>query len=276
MKRFLLNVLLFVIISAVIVSTIGSILYFFISQYGRNFLNNADYKVTQSIIRSRDVKKVRKLVVGDSVSASLYGECSDSAVYCLSATVALTTVGHYLLCANFFEHNKDQLPEEVVLILNPICWKNTMSGGLFYSTFMKNFYNDEFQPFLDEDEIDYLDGETFSSLCNMRWYQLSPYVPNVHQVQPNGDGISPVQYKYVYKMKTLCERSGVKFRLLSGPMRKSLQDEVNRICKSDVAFSEPLFQDYFDSVKYMDDENFVDQLHLKTNCIPVDYFNLYD
>lgn len=275
MKRFILQIGLFVVIAAIVIWGLGSFLYYSVSQYGKNFLNNADYKVTESIIRSRHTKKVKKLVLGDSVSALLYGKCSDSKVYSLSATVAITSVGHYLLCANFFENNKDTLPEEVILILNPMCWNNTMDGGLFYSTFMKNFYNDEFKLFLDEDEIEYLDKEPLSFLCNQRWFQLSPYIPDVNLRQTKGDGISPIQYKYVMKLKDLCEQNDVNFKLMSGPMRKSLQKDVETIRKGDARFLEPLFVDYFHSVKYMSDDSFTDMLHLKSECVPCDYFNLY-
>lgn len=246
-----------------------------ISKTGKNFLNNADYKVTEAILRSRKHKKVKKLVLGDSVCASLYGNCQDSVVYCLAATVAITPVGHYLLCANFLENNKEQLPEEVVLILNPLCWTNTMTGGLFYSTFTKNFFNDEFKNYLDKEEIDYLNDETFGKLCDYRWYQLTPYVPKLHNTQDKGIGIAPIQYKYTMMLKDMCMRKGISFRLLSGPMRESLEEEVESVKKSNELFANHLFDGYFISIKYMPDDNFVDGLHLKRECIPNDYFNLY-
>lgn len=276
MKRFITKILLFIIIVFGVIYTSGETFYYFINKTGSNFLNNADYKVTESIIRSRMHKKVKKLVLGDSVSSSLYGGSVDSVVYCLSATVALTPVGHYLLCANFLTNNKEQLPEEVILILNPICWTNTMEGGLFYSTFTKNFYNDEFKRYLDCEEVEYLDVERYAWLCNYRWYQLTPYTPETHQTQEKGKGIAPVQYKYVMMLKNLCEKNGIGFRLLSGPVRESLQTEVENVRMSNAHFKEPLFVEYFASVKYMDDVNFIDQFHLKKECVPQDYFGLYN
>lgn len=276
MRRFFVQLAIFSVIACLLVYSSGLVLYYFINKSGYNFLNNADYKVTESIIRSRRHIKVKKLVLGDSVCASLYGECADSIVYCLAATVAITPIGHYLLCANFFENNKEQLPEEVVLILNPLCWTNTMEGGLFYSTFTKNFFNDEFISYLDNDEVKYLNGETYTFLCNHRWYQLTPYIPDLHQTQEKGVGISPVQYKYLLKMQRLCKNNGVGFRLLSGPMRESLEASVDAIRKSDRCFDASVFHGYFESVKYEDDGRFADQLHLKYDCVPDDFFNLYN
>lgn len=266
---------IFSVVAGLLVYSSGIVLYYFINRSGYNFLNNADYKVTESIIRSRKHIKVKKLVLGDSVCASLYGECADSCVYCLAATVAITPVGHYLLCANFFENNKEQLPEEVILILNPLCWSNTMEGGLFYSTFTKNFFNDEFKGYLDKEEIDYLNKETYAKMCNQRWFQLSPYVPSLHNIQERVNGISPIQYKYVQRLIELCDAEGVKFRLLSGPVRSSLQEYVDEVRKNNAHFCEQIFMDYFESIRYMEDSNFGDQLHLKHECVPGDYFNLY-
>lgn len=276
MKHFVQKLFLFFIISAGIVYFSGEGLYWLISKTGKNFLNNADYKVTDAIFRSRKHKKVKKLVLGDSVCALLYGECQDSIVHCLSATVAITSVGHYLLCANFFENNKDQLPEEVILILNPLCWDATMTDGLFYSTFTKNFFNDEFRKFLDKDEVDYLNAETYGKLCNYRWYQLCPYVPELRNIQAKGVGISEIQYKYTMMIKKLCENKGISFRLLSGPMRESYHEIVESVRESNEIFEKPLFDGYFESVKYMNDDNFIDRLHLKRDCVPDDYFRLYE
>lgn len=275
MKAFVIKLSLFGVIISVCLYISGELLYYGINKYGKNFLNNADYKVMESIIRSRNHKKVKKLILGDSVSASLYGESEDSCVYSLSSTVALTTVGNYLLCSNFLKNNADQLPEEVILILNPLCWTNTMTGGLFYSTFTKNFFNDEFKCFLDKEEIDYLNEETFTFFCNQRWYQLSPYIPETHQVQESGKYISPIQYKYLMKLERICNEKHIKFRLLSGPVRQSLRHDIEEKLKGDTMCTTALFRKYFSSIQYWDDNNFVDQLHLKKESIPNDYFNLY-
>lgn len=276
MKTFLVKLFIFIIITFVSVHKTGDLFYYYISKNGKNFLNNADYKVTESIIRSRKKMKVKRLVLGDSVGASLYGESTDSCVYSLCATVAITSVGQYLLCANFIKNNNEQLPEEVILMLNPICWTNTMEGGLFYSTFMKNFFNDEFKRFLGKEEIEYLNNETYSKLCNLRWYQLSPYIPRTYQTQEHGKFIAPIQYKYLFKMKELCESKGIRFRLLSGPVRKSLKKEIDIKRQNDSVCDMLLFKNYFSSIQYWDDPNFSDQLHLKKECVPHDYFHLYE
>lgn len=276
MKIFLFRLFIFFVFAYAIVYASGNLLYYCINKYGKNFLNNADYKVTESIIRSRKHKKVKRLILGDSVASSLYGECEDSCVYSLCATVAITPVGHYLLCANFIANNEDCLPEEVILILNPLCWTNTMNGGLFYSTFTKNFFNREFRKYLAEEEIEYLNRETFASLCDQRWYQLSPYIPETHQTQESGKYIAPVQYKYVMMMRHLCDKKGITFRLYSGPVRKSLEAEIDCKKQGDAVCDTPLFKDYFSSIQYWDDNKFADQFHLKHDCVPHDYFHLYE
>lgn len=77
-------------------------------------------------------------------------------------------------------------------------------------------------------------------------------------------------------METLCQSKGIKFRLLSGPVRESLRNQVNNIAHADAKAQEPIFKEYFKSVKYLPDSYFADQLHLKHSNIPSDYFKLYD
>lgn len=277
MKHFFIRLAVFFFLTVVFIYLSGEILYFFINRLGVNFLNNADYRVTESIIRSRQHKKIRRLVLGDSVSSSLYGESKDSIVYCLSATVAIEPMGHYCLMANYFSHNVEQLPEECICILNPICWNNVPVGGLFYSTFMKNFYNDEFKPYLSPETKKKLDKWKYAFLCNQRWYQLSPYSVDIQEGGfEQGISVSLVQYEYIMKMDSLCQANGVKFRLLSGPVRKSLENQVKEIFKADTIFKEPLFERYTQSINFIEDEKFVDQLHLKSSSIPNDYFGLYN
>lgn len=275
MKKFVFQLSIFVFVAYLIIYLLGEMLSFSISKYGRNFLNNSDYKVTEAIIRSRQHKKTKKLVIGDSVGASLYGTDNNDNVISLAATVALTTVGQYCLLANFIDNNKGTMPKEVILILNPLCWNNTLEGGLAYSTFAKNFFNDEFKPYLDEQEISYISKWPYAWLLNQKWFALCPYSASVEENLSKGELVSPQQYRYLSKMINICKSNDIKFTLCSGPIRESLKSHVDSLFLGKAHMSEKLFKDYYESIKYMPDSCFVDQLHLKKNFVPKDYFNLY-
>lgn len=274
-KKFIIKLFLFSIITCLLIYFTGEILYIIINKTGNNILSDTDFKVTEAVCRSRKHIKTRKLVLGDSVGDSLYGNSTDSCVYSLTATVAITTVGQYCLLANFLDNNKEEYPQEVIVIINPICWNNILSGGLSYSLFAKQFYNNEFKPYLDKNEIDLIAEWPLASLLNQKWFRICPYTVDVKSDSNQGKWISEIQYRYLHKMLSLCQSKGIKFRLLSGPVRQSLHKKIEIISKADEKTKEPIFIEYFKSIKYLPDSYFADQLHLKTHNIPTDYFNLY-
>ena len=165
--------------------------------------------------------------------------------------------------ANFLDNNKDDKPQEVILILNPLCWNNTLEGGLAYSTFAKNFFNDEFKPYMDEQELSYISKWPYAWLLNQKWFALCPYSTSVEEHLPKGDFVSPQQYRYLRKMMRLCTQNGIKFSLYSGPVRESLKPHIDSLFIGKSHTKELLFLNYYKSIKYMPDSCFNDQLHLK-------------
>ena len=156
-------------------------------------------------------------------------------------------------------------------------WNNVLSGNLCYSLFAKQFYNDEFKPYLDKTEIDEIATWPYAYLLNQKWFRISPYTINIENNNAQrGKWISEMQYRYIHKMETLCQSKGIKFRLLSGPVRESFRKQVNNIAYADAKAQEPIFKEYFKNIKYLPDNYFVDQLHVKGSNIPFDYFNLYN
>lgn len=276
MKKFIIQLFLFCIISSTVVYITGEILYFIICKTGTNILSDTDFKVTEAVYRSRKHIKTKKLVLGDSVGNLLYGNSKDSCVYSLTATVAITTCGQYCLLSNFLSNNKDQNPEEVIVIINPLCWNNILNGNLCYSLFAKQFYNNEFKLYLDKEEIDEIATWPYSYLLDQKWFRICPFTVNIKNNGIQYGWISEMQYRYIHKMEDLCKSKNIKFRLVSGPVRESLKSKVDSIASVNNKSQEPIFKEYFKSIKYLPDDNFIDELHLKQSNIPTDYFNLYN
>lgn len=276
MKRFIIELLLFAFVSLFAVLVVGETVGTIIQYSGNNILNNADYKVNEAIMRSKQRIKTKHLIIGESVGNQLYGRCADSIVYSLTATVAISDVGEYLLLAKFLDVNKDQLPEDVTMIYNPFCWNNTLTGGLVYSTFVKNFYNSDFEPYMDKELIEHIDKFPLALLCKYKAYQYSPYMPNVEQVtQDRGQQVSPVQFSYLIRICNLCKEKGIRFTLTAGPIRESRKEEVRMIRTSDDCFNDETFNGYFESLTYLPDSYYVDENHMKATLVPNDYLNLY-
>lgn len=83
-------------------------------------------------------------------------------------------------------------------------------------------------------------------MLNQKWFRISPYTINIENNNAQrGKWISEMQYRYIHKMETLCQSKGIKFRLLSGPVRESFRKQVNNIAHADAKAQEPIFKEYF-------------------------------
>lgn len=276
MKRFLIDLLGFAFISIVAIFSFGEVVGTFIQKTGNNVLNNADFVVNEAIRRSKHRIKTKHLILGESVGNQLYGNCTDSIVYSLTASVGIMDIGNFMLLSKFLDINKDQLPEDVIMLHGPAIWnwKGGLANELFYSSFIKNFCNDDFLDYMTDGYNSFLDKFPMVTLARFKAYQYSPYLPDMTNV-PNDVPIDSIQYKYTKKTQLLCEKMGVKFRIVSGPMRESRKLEVDSIKKSNSVFSDIMYEGYFESIKYFADDCFADLNHLKSSFIPNDYLNLY-
>ncbi|MCL2598127.1 MAG: hypothetical protein FWD66_10870, partial [Paludibacter sp.] len=106
--------------------------------------------VYHSIEKSKTKKKVKKLLIGDSVAEQLYNNYDyNDSIYSLACNQAITVAGHYFLMNNFINANKDELPEEVIFICAPLPLSNNLDKYTF-PYLLKPFYNKEYKPLMDE------------------------------------------------------------------------------------------------------------------------------
>lgn len=275
MKTFIIKIILFALFSLFIVCLTGEFFDYVINTTGYNVLNNPDHKIQKAIIRSRKHIKTKHLIIGESVSAQLYGRCQDSIVYSMSASVAIRDVGEYLLLSNFFEKNKEQLPDEVIMIFGPTNYFARLQGPLFYGSFMKSFYNSEFFRFMDDSLRSQISKQPLSFLCKNKAYQHSPYLPELGKVQqPDFTNIDVMQLKYLHKIKELCQLNNVKFRLLAGPTKMSRIQEIDSVLTT-LEEIDTIFCNYRRTMKYLPDSCYIDVNHMKPRFVPKDYLNLY-
>lgn len=276
MKKFLLQLSLFTFIAYLSIFFIGKLFNYIISTQDYNILNDPDLKIKKACYKSKQLKKTKKLIIGDSTGFQLYGDDNNNNVISLCTTGAVTMVGHYCLLAKFLETNQKNLPDEVILIHHPIYWNNVLSGTLAYSCFAKNFYNNDFTQYIEQDILDSISNWPYSYLCNQEWYQICPYSVVVNSKFPFGEWTSPQMWNYFNKIQALCKEYQIKFRLTSGCVRESFKTKVSDLLKSHKQHTnDSIIVQYLHNIIYMPDEQFIDDAHLKKEYIPKDLFNLY-
>jgi hypothetical protein len=273
MKKFVTrSILFFVIIATCLLSWE---MYNLLTNNYKNQLDLNSVRTYHSIDKSKQKKKVKKLLIGDSVAAQLYGNTDyNDSIYSLACNQAITLAGQYFLLHNFIEINKDSLPDEVIFFCNPNSLRNNLDR-LTFQYFLKPFYNDEYKPFIDSVLNERIKTIPLHFISQFPLIKTSSYTPEI-AVPKNDyfDGIfSPITKDYLKKIESLCKNNGIKFRFAPTPVKKSIIQTIKQF-KIDYPIDTLTVDNYFKDIRAFDDTLFVDDSHFKPEYVPKDYLKL--
>lgn len=246
--------------------------------YEQSVIGNEVYYV---INKSKTKKKVKKLILGDSVGNQLYPcEKYNDVVVSLACNQAITLAGHFFLLINFIETNKDDLPDEVILLINPFSLKNDVDH-LAYQYFLKPFPINEYSSYYTE----HLRSRIYTIPLYWSAYipviRVSNYTPKWAVPQNNSPkSISPLSCEYLLKMDSLTRMYNISFRMVSTPVKDDRVDEMDCFWK-ELELSpdnkeqlKELLNAYKESVCFMPYSWFRDEVHFFSKNIPVDYLGI--
>jgi hypothetical protein len=276
LKRFLYKCLIFIAVALPIIT--GQSLYaYFTKSYESSVYGNEIYL---SINKSKVKKKVKTLIIGDSVGKQLYdNETYNGDVYSETSNQAISMAGYYFLIKNFFDVNTGQLPGTVVLILTPETFTNNLDQKFTFHYFLKPFYKEEYKQY-------------FSPAClyqvrKVPFYYLSqcPFIVNTNwSPDYTGDNkhnfkfISQISNDYLIKIKQLCSHYNVKFLMYCPPVRMAGHLETinfsRQIAEIEKTGLEKEFTTYFKNAIFLPDSLYQDHIHFKKEYIPKDYFKI--
>lgn len=275
MKRFLQNITLYVFVLVLIVIPVE-----FLRMNSWSYVKNVDgFGVYCAISKSQVKKKVKKLVLGDSVGYQLYPCNQDyDSIVSLACNQSITMAGHYFLLKEFLEVNADDLPEEIILFTIPFSLTNDVDS-FAYHYFLKPFPPSKYSCYYTSHLTQRIHSIPFYWTANLPLIQTSNYTPKkAVPPAPSGIGLSQTSYEYLLKMDSLASVNNLLFRVVSPPVCDDRREEVESIWAntSSVYFEELnlLLQSYRESVEYMPADCFFDQVHFAKERKPVDYLNL--
>ncbi len=234
-----------------------------------------------AIVKSHAKKKVKKLIFGDSCSKQLYepNEYKES-VYSLATNQAISMVGQYVLLNNFIRMNLTQLPDEVCLIMDFNSFRNNLDQTFTYNYFLKPFFKEEFTKYFSSSTLSIIEKIPYHQLTKWPLVATSLWSPEFLQNHDNGNNlyISTQSNEYLQRMKRLCDRFHIKFRILPSIMPISKKTSFNHFIQSIASGIErtpaSYFNNYFSVATFLPDSCFSDGIHLKTDFIPQDYYRL--
>jgi len=278
MKKFIIRAGIFLLIISIIYIPYKS--YIILSgKYIQNLDINAK-GVYHSISKSKKKKKVKKLLIGDSVANQLYNNTVyNDSIYSLTCNQAITVAGHYFLLNNFIDTNKDELPEEVIFLYSPVSLMNNLDKYSF-PYLLKPFYNKEYKPLIDtylSERIKTIPLYFISQIPLVRTSNYTPekfYTPKEERFSGR---FSPLTKDYLKKIEQLCKDNNIKFRFEPSPISKSNWDNLKLSEKNiDYPIDTVTVDNYFHKIKYYEDSLFVDDIrvHFKQQYIPTDFLNL--
>lgn len=204
------------------------------------------------------------IVVGDSIANQLYPAFKDAvpSVYSLASNQAISLAGQYLLLSEFARAN-DLRGRTVVLVYHPKSFDNDLRNRLAFPYFVKPFYR--------YPEVSAFDPIVRARIAAIPWgwtalipaVKVSGWSPDVEHVHREVRALSEVSAVYLRKFRRLADDAGFRFRIVSPFLEpgkydySSLQNEIK------AAGLERVFQGYFESIRFLQREDFYDHVHLR-------------
>ena len=273
MKKFVFRFILTFLFLATLVLLVEYLSIQLNKKYGQG-INGVE--VYHSISKSKESKKVKKLLLGDSVGNQLYSNNSyNDSIYSLTCNQAISLAGHYFLLNNFFKSNENQLPEEVILLYIPFAFRNNLDIYA-YHYFLKPFYNDEYKDLMDEYLTNRIKQIPYYYLTQIPIVKESNYSPKYSLTVDSDPSelFSPISQTYLLNIINLCNKHNVHFRLESGPIREDRRIELDELIASTTFHYKDVINNYLSNIVYYDDSLYIDRVHFDSKYIPNDFLEL--
>jgi hypothetical protein len=260
MKRFLLNSLLFLVLFAI--GLYSRSFYLLITEEYKNNVNG--YETYNAIAKSKQKKKTRKVLLGDSVGRQLFENTSyNDTVNSFACNQAIGLVGHYLLLNNFLEAGNQV--DTVYMIFTPSSFLNNLDEKYTFHYFLKPFYKDEYKPLFTQTVFEQIRKIPFNFISQDPALLTSNWAPNFNTMdEKNYTFLSPISAEYLKRIKDLSIQYGFKLIILPSPVSMSSKTGIAAIDKSEISKNglSTEFENYFDRIIFLNDTSFMDGVHL--------------
>lgn len=235
---------------------------------------NASNEVITYIEKAGEQDESTKLIVGDSVCNSLFGELQDlnPEYKILCCNKGITMAGQYILTKEYLDTHEGVTDVYLIVISNSLITGFDTDFGYQYAVV----------PFVKTGKLSYLDEETIEEMKDLYFapfmdervidlVEASPLIKKLYlniekEWKPTVLTLSfpEVTVRYIGKMYELCEKRGVKMHFISPPLAESDErKEVEAVLKKEYEKSElfEMFPDYYENYIYYPPELFPDGIH---------------
>lgn len=260
MKRFLLNSLLFLVLFAV--GLYSRSFYLLVTEEYKKNVNGAD--TYHAIAKSKQKKKTRKVLLGDSVGRQLFENTKyNDTINSFACNQAIGLVGHFLLLNNFLKAGNEV--DTVYMIFSPSSFLNNLDEKYTFHYFLKPFYKDEYKPLFSKTVYDQIRKIPFNFLSQDPALLTSNWTPDFNaRDKKNYTFLSPISAEYMNRIKELSIQHDFELIILPSPVSINSRKDIAAIDKREinsVGLSKE-FENYFDKIIFLNDTSFMDGIHL--------------
>jgi archaellum component FlaF (FlaF/FlaG flagellin family) len=276
LKKFVYRAFIFLIIAFMILSA-ESWYSYFTKSYEETVNGNEVYL---SIHKSHAKKKVRVLIIGDSVGKQLYDNLTfNGDIYSLACNQSISMAGQYMLLKTFIDENRSQLPDSVVFIFYPGSLANNLDQVFSFHYFLKPFYNNQYKSMLTDTCIARIHKIPFYYLAQLPFIVNTNWSPTyIKDIDTSYNFISPISRNYLLKIKALCISNHLKIKIVCPPTRLSRRNITLALAKNEKEIRstglKSEFDSYFKEAVFLPDNLYKDLMHFKKQYIPNDYYHL--
>ena len=260
MKKFILNSVYFLLILS-LVAHIRPLYRLYNDRYKEVVLGNEIY---YSIFKSKQKKKSKKVLIGDSVGNQLFNnKKNNDTINSLACNQSIGLVGHFILLNNYL--NAGNEVDTVYMLFSPFSFRNNLNQVFTYHYFLKPFYNKENKPYFTETVAKQIDKIPYHNLCQYPIILTSDWAPDfTSEDSVDYTVFSPISVEYLQKIKELSISHHFKLILVPPPAsftNKPLIEKMNKEEAVKTGLKEE-FDTYFNDFFYLPDNKFTDGTHL--------------
>ena len=272
MRDFIKNIVLFSLVSILFIESISVVMLY--SKINLLYIYPA-HEVYYSIFKSKQRKKSKVLILGDSVGSQLFpnNTTKSNKINSLACNQAIGIAGQYFLLNNYLlAGNKI---DTVYLIYNPISFKNNLHSKLTFNYFLKPFYNDEYEFLFTNAVKKQIKKIPYYNLSQIPNIKISIWSPDFNPYDiPDYSFLSPVSVENMKKIRELSYKYKFKLIVLPPPISINNKVRIEKINREEIKINklEDVFNNYFNNIIYLDGSKFKDGIHLIS---PKTIINIY-
>ena len=271
MRKFILNLIIFLLITSIILSIIPNYLVL----TGKYKVTVAGKEIYHSIFKSKQKNKSKKIILGDSVGYQLFSNAKNNdTIYSLACNQAISMAGHFIILNNYL--NAGNEVDTVFLIFTPFSFQNNLNQVYTYHYFLKPFYIDEYKSLFTKKVNEQIQKIPYFNFCRFSNILTSNWAPNFISTDTiKYSFLSPISIEYLIKIKELSTKHNFKLIILPTPTALSSKNEVEKMDENEIVNNnlEREFENYFKHIIYLNDSIFIDGTHLKREY--VEYYTTY-